>query len=297
MADWNVIIRTFGERDYFLSEALYSLAMQGADSIKVIVAYHLPKGGSLNETKKLVERFRSYFEIEEVELIRGETTRSELMNLALEKVSSGVVSFLDDDDVYYPNFFADIVKPLLDSEVTFAFGDYCNSYFRKSENGVFVERKELIKQGDFNKLKLLLDNYLPIHTFAFKRELLADLRFDPKLEMMEDWDLLARLCISPAFVARYVPFAVAEYRRDLESKNTGFTLEREGEWSKTRKMIRERIFAQASLNISGKDLGIFSSYFDQIFAEANNFEREKRSIGFRVLKKIRGLSGSRRRST
>jgi len=79
--------------------------------------------------------------IKEVTVAKNSTNnRSKLLNEALKEIDGEFVSFLDDDDVYYPNFAQVLIKKLLDDEtITLVNGKCVVAWYKKYDKFYFVE--------------------------------------------------------------------------------------------------------------------------------------------------------------
>jgi glycosyltransferase involved in cell wall biosynthesis len=272
-------------------EALYSLVMQNYPQLEVMIVYHVDDVAALALTKEVVSHFQEYFPIKEYQLPKSGTNRSQQMNLALTDIDGEFVSFLDDDDIYYPEFSHKLIKYLqLNPTVNFAYGDFTEVQIQKLPEFVYIEKKKRREQGEFNKLRLLLDNYLPIHTFVIRTALLGKTKFDEQLDLMEDWAFLIELTKRGGFNPVYLPMSVAEYRKVTDKTNTGFNSDSESTWLQTKEFIRQnKIFNSEQIHITGKDLETFTRYFEPIFSASNNFAVEKKTFAFRLIDKLRKL--------
>lgn len=138
--------------------------------------------------------------------------RSRAANQLLEH-SQGVWGlFLDDDDGLEPDHLSRLAMALQDNpDRVLAYSDVS-----------CVEQKPGKKTSDneirryeqpFEPLRLLLENYIPIHAALFRLERVrsdAELRFDPEFDLFEDWDFWLQLLQLGDFV--HVPGVSAWYR-------------------------------------------------------------------------------------
>ena len=96
--------------------------------------------------------------------------------------------FLDDDDWIAPEHISNLVTALTDnSKVIVAY----SSTAKVTEQG---EPTGLAFNQDYDPVLLMQDNYIPIHAALFRRSVLQQgCRFDPELEIYEDWDFWLQL--------------------------------------------------------------------------------------------------------
>ncbi len=117
--------------------------------------------------------------------------RGAAANLGLEAASGELVIFLDDDDWFLPEHIAGLVSAIQGSGGALAAyaGIECRSRTPEGE-----WRVDHLFNQPHDPLRLLVENYLPIHAVLFARRLVGDaLRFDESLEVYEDWDFWIQL--------------------------------------------------------------------------------------------------------
>ena len=123
--------------------------------------------------------------------------RSRAANLGMEQAQGDYLLFLDDDDWLLPNHINALMTALqqqLHLRIAYA-GVECQ---REVEG-----RREtaLVYNSPFDAIRLLYENYLPIHAVLFERRLfLEGCRFDETLDVYEDWDFWLQLRATGPFV-------------------------------------------------------------------------------------------------
>lgn len=149
-------------------------------------------------------------------VLRPETAmgRYRAANAGLAAATGKYLGFLDDDDVLYPDHLAKLVAVLESSGAAVAYSD-C-AVVEVDHGAAGPERCSAPRPFptvDFDRDRLYFENYLPIHTVLFRRELLGEVEpFDENLEHCADWDFWIRLAERAPF--RRVPGVTCEYRRD-----------------------------------------------------------------------------------
>lgn len=138
-------------------------------------------------------------------------------NRALKSAGGDIITFLDDDDIYLPDHLATAVRALCAEEKRMFV--YTDAYMVQEtlKNGVRqeVNRSTAYAHGDYSKEKLHIDNYIPINTWAFRRECMEKVGyFDESMNCCEDWEFLLRL--AEEFEFRHIPSATAEVHHRVD---------------------------------------------------------------------------------
>ena len=209
----SVIIRTTGRSE--LKKALASVAWQTYPTIEVILvdvlgAESLEHDGRCGDLPvRIISESRH--------LNRGAAA-----NAGIAAARGDMVVFLDDDDWYHDNHVEGLVAAILSG-----------SEYRAAYSGI-----ECLKQGSdgswevikvfnepYDPIRLLLENYLPMHAVLFDRKLFREqLRFDESLHVYEDWDFWIQLSqLTPLW---HVDRITAVYRISTQS---GFGVQSESE--------------------------------------------------------------------
>jgi len=131
--------------------------------------------------------------------------RSKAANMGLDNARGEYLIFLDDDDLFAPGHIAWLVEVLEREEgITVA-------YSGVSTTGCRPANVPLICNSPFNSLRLLVENYIPIHAVLFSCSLLnKGCRFDEGIDLCEDWDFWLQLAQFGPFL--HVNQISAQYR-------------------------------------------------------------------------------------
>lgn len=141
----------------------------------------------------------------------GRSGPSAARNAGLAAARGGVLFYLDDDDIYYPDH-------LLTHMEAHALQDAPGAVYTDANRGLVVhdgahgERLEVSTpySENFDAERLLVHNFIPILCLSHSRECLGvSGRFDTSLHYMEDWEFLIRLSLSAPF--RHVARVTAMY--------------------------------------------------------------------------------------
>jgi len=133
-------------------------------------------------------------------------------NAAIRAARGDVLSFLDDDDLYHPHHLERLVAALRSSNAGLAYSA-ADLVEETAVGSVRTEssRRRLFPGLRYSPLLLLVRNFIPINTWALRRECLSAAgAFEEGLHYLEDWDLLLRL--STRFDFHPIDEVTADYR-------------------------------------------------------------------------------------
>jgi len=140
--------------------------------------------------------------------------RSAAANAGLLAAGGDLLGFLDDDDMLLPQHVSALVETLqLNPQAIAAYGRV------RAENAGGEVLREFGQP--FDAVALQLENFLPIHSVLFRRRVReVGVRFDPALDLCEDWDFWQQVALLGDFV--FHDDVTAIYRIDGAS---GFALQ------------------------------------------------------------------------
>ena len=201
----SVVLPTRNRPD-FLCRALQSVLAQTYPAIEVLV---VNDGGiDVQELITCLDQkgIIRYFNLPET------VERSAARNLALRQARGRYITYLDDDDRYYPHHINTLVNQLQKSEAQVAYsvarrvaGDVIDGAFRATEEDIPFAL-------EFDPHRLLVENYIPILCLMHERALLEKTGlFDESMSRLEDWDLWIRFAQQTRFV--YIPAVTCEFTR------------------------------------------------------------------------------------
>jgi glycosyltransferase involved in cell wall biosynthesis len=201
----SVIVRT-KDRPSLLANALKSIVQQTYANLEIVV---VNDGGQ--DVRDVVNALAGNIPVVYIhhDKSRG---RSAAANSALKAAHGSYLNFLDDDDVFYPNHVEGLVSYLLAKEAKVAYSSVLNVYFNGPPNMPENRAKEeLIFNFDFDPDRLLFENYIPLMSILFSRDVLPCVEgFYDDMVLFEDWDFLVR--ISRHFTFHHIDKVTAEYR-------------------------------------------------------------------------------------
>lgn len=120
----------------------------------------------------------------------GEAGPSESRNLALAHARGRYVLFLDDDDGWHPGLLAQLhAHPLVQQGEPVYFDCSVIQERRFPDRTETIEEVQLDLSVQLNE-DVFIKNQVHMSCFAFPRDLLDGLRFDPHMRSYEDWEFL-----------------------------------------------------------------------------------------------------------
>lgn len=174
----SVVITTFNRPD-FLQEALIGVSLQEFSAYEIVIIDDCSTK-SYDEVFPLVEKLNARY-LKQKSGVGANAAR----NIGIKESTGDIIAFLDDDDVWLPNYLKVIHEEYLNG------ADAVVSGFKQlGKEEVVVINKDL----DVTKTSLLRGNtYCGMSGFSAKRELLLANSFDEKLNNGQDWDMYVRL--------------------------------------------------------------------------------------------------------
>ncbi len=203
--DLSVLLRTQGNRDSMLEEALTCLAAQTVENLEVVVLVHSDDPTALERVGGTVTSFDAAFASRVTVVPVHGRGRATPLNRGLELASGRYVAFLDDDDLVTADWAETFLGAAERAPGKVARASCYARHIRRPEPGesamgpVPVTLTGLTREfaGSFDLLTHLVANQTPITSFAMPRALHTELglRFDDTLSVCEDWEMLLRAAL------------------------------------------------------------------------------------------------------
>ena len=121
--------------------------------------------------------------------------RSEAMNSGVKAAKHPFIAFLDDDDLYYADHLDTLARASAQAQFAGWYSNAVSAFISTSATGQLeTHSRQRIFDSDFDRDRLLVDNYIPLPTLLVRRDVFLDLGgFDREFDLFEDWDFLIRL--------------------------------------------------------------------------------------------------------
>lgn len=149
-----------------------------------------------------------------------EDARAALANLGLAAATGRYVAFLDYDDAVYPEAYALLTARLRRTGAAIAFAGVAAKQAEVEDDLIHVLEKSRPWSGR-SLLDQFHDNCCPLHGFVMDRSIVpSDLRFDPSLCRLEDYDFLLRVCAGFRSDFALMETVVADYYLKSDGSNS-----------------------------------------------------------------------------
>lgn len=199
-----VIVPTFNRWD-LLPDALRSLQAQTYPAWEAVVVNdggEPPRG----EAVRLFDDPR----IRYVEHPRNRGL-AQARNTALSLAAGEWIAYLDDDDVFHPDHLEAAVGALLSHDWDVAYTDVCRATCEVSGGACRVLRTEDLALPEFDPEAFWRGNFIPVLCVVHRRSCLDRTGlFDPRLRILEDWDLWLRM--SECYWFHHIPRVTCQVR-------------------------------------------------------------------------------------
>jgi LmbE family N-acetylglucosaminyl deacetylase len=200
----SVIVRT-KDRPLLLAEALHSVAASSYRRLECVVV----NDGGAAPREPLLDA--SWLPVRVVNLAQN-VGRAEAANAGIAAAQGAFVAFLDDDDLVEPEHYAILVDLARGSGSPVVYSDAAVGVYEAAAGGWQRVERRLPYSRDFDPDRLLVDNYIPLHTLLIDRQVaVAAGPLDRQFTFFEDWDFLVRLAAQTPF--QHLRQVTCEYRQ------------------------------------------------------------------------------------
>jgi glycosyltransferase involved in cell wall biosynthesis len=206
----SVIMPTYNRTDS-LKTAIQSVLNQEFRQFELIV---VNDGGS-RECEKIIRTFKSD-KIRYIYTTHGGLSHA--LNQGIMASRSTYISYLDDDDLYFPNHLETLVSELEETGYALVYSDGLQVTVRRKNKHWLVESEIVPYSFDFNPGELSAWNYIPILCMAHRRDCFERTGlFETGLLNMMDWELWVRF--SRIFDFKHIKKITCQYqlKRSVES--------------------------------------------------------------------------------
>jgi len=131
--------------------------------------------------------------------------RAKAANTGILYANGKYIAFLDDDDEFLNDHLYILVKSINESKSKIAYTDALKVKREITDFEIKEYIEGIFSSYDFSYIDLLTENYIPLITLLFQKDVLLDYNgFDEQFELYEDWDLLLRI------TQKYKPLHIAK---------------------------------------------------------------------------------------
>ncbi len=207
----SIVVRT-KDRPLLLKRALHSIASSSYRALQVVI---VNDGGAPVSGDEVSAIFGTIpFKLINLPENLG---RPSSLNLGILESEGQYVCFLDDDDVLLPAGIESLIKAAMSNPDTVIYGDVICKLYSASGDDL---KSHWIMGDDFDRERLLLENFIPLNALCIPRHLLSQIgEIDKTFHIYEDWDMLIRLSEVAKFL--HINATIAEYNIYNESTLTG----------------------------------------------------------------------------
>ncbi|MBD9484366.1 glycosyltransferase [Pseudomonas sp. PDM14] len=189
---FSIVVITYN-RPQLLKDALNSIDSQSLRDFDVVL---------VNDCGEPVEALLGDYPFPIMYLRQGYNQGPAAARNAAHRLARGrYLVYLDDDDLFLPEHLQTLADALDEHPGEVVYSDALIVVEKITDESRTVISEERRYPHDlYSYERLLVDNYIPINTFAWPRALVAEIGgFDERLSGLEDWDFLLRLAARSMF--------------------------------------------------------------------------------------------------
>jgi hypothetical protein len=291
----SVVMRTQGDRQATLQEALLALAAQTSQNFEVLLMAHNVALDELDRLRKLADSFGADFS-GRVRVVRVDGGgRSHPLNAAVVGACGQYLAILDDDDIVFAHWVesferAGVSAPGRILRCVPAEQNVRPTTWPGGQQGYAITSRPRCPWPDrFDLLDHLYENRTPPCSYAMPRSVFADLgiRFDETLPVLEDWDVLLRVAV---ICGVFDTGEVTALWRKWDRGDSSTFVHSHSEWRDARKAVIAKLDGGPLLLPAGS-----VSRIQELVAAQDRFQRIRKLIRWRLSTPLRTARRLRRR--
>ncbi len=234
----SVIVPTFNRPD-MLADTLKSILAQTYPAIEIVV---------VNDAGCNVEKLVKEVAPNAVYIAHPHNRGlAAARNTGINHATGKYIAYLDDDDIFYPEHIASLVKFLENSDYRVAYSDAHRALQHKDGDRFVTVKREVLYSREFDYDAILVDNFIPVLCVMHEKECLANCgMFDESLPRHEDWDFWIRMSRHERFA--HLPTVTCEFT--YRPSGSGMTSETLPLFIRT----YQAIYRKYSEHVSGKPM-------------------------------------------
>jgi GT2 family glycosyltransferase len=226
----SVIVPTY-KRQELLQRTLKSLIEQTYRDFEVIVV-----NDAGPDVQAVVNSFEPTLEIKYLchSLNRG---LAAARNTGLKAAKGKYITYLDDDDIYFPNHLETLIQFLETSDYKIAYTDAYRAWEILRGGRYVVTKRDVPYAHDFDYDRILRENFIPVLCVMHAKECLDEIGcFDETLKAHEDWDLWMRM--SRVYEFAHIKSFTCEF--SWRQDGSTMTLRNKKEMDRSRRVVSKR---------------------------------------------------------
>lgn len=225
----SVIVRTTGSNLSLLSKCLLSIKNSGYKNIEIIIVYQGLSFEKLNIIKNQKLNIPFKFILNEVDY----DDRSKNLNLGIKNSSGRFLAFLDDDDYVANNHYSNLINKINIEKSSLA---YCLSNVVNAKGEIL---SDIFKNRYLDKISLLKDNFITIHSFVLDKQSIDDsfLSFKEDLKLAEDYIFILPIYLN--YKTSFVNERTSFYLIDGEESNSFLKYKNNNEYKIQRTLMKK----------------------------------------------------------
>ncbi len=206
----SVIVPTYN-RPIQLKETLLSVIAQSYKNLEIIV---------VNDAGEDISKIIKSLNDNRIKYIVHEKNKglAGARNTGMKNANGKYISFLDDDDIFYPNHIEVLLAAIKNNDVKVVYSDANRCIQKKEGEGFVTVSKEVQYSFDYSQRFLFVLNIAPVQCFLFDKSCLdGGVKFDESLTTHEDWEFWIKLSLQHDFM--HVKEITSEYRHRVDNSN------------------------------------------------------------------------------
>lgn len=215
------------KRLHELSRCIFSLVSQKYRPLHIIVVVQRFSDAELLATHRAIEPL---FRLPDAPMLTIKNwqseepidARTELLNMGLAAATGQYVSFLDYDDVLYPEAHEVLVNRLKATGAGITFASVRVVYADVYRQFIHLVKQVNAPFSGKNLKDLFRANFCPIHSYLIDRSIVSqkDLSFDTNMTWEEDYDMLLKICANYSSDFDQLNVVIGDYYYKTDGSNS-----------------------------------------------------------------------------